>query len=658
MAQGTPTNANGPLETESILDRFEEAWKEGHAPDLAYFLPPVDEVSSATSHRELLCELVMIDLWHRWRQASMSQFLSEGPRVEDYVRSYPEMGPIEELPLDLIAEEYRARLRFGDRPEQDAYRERFPHAGPHLAEVLLKIREELMPDTRASGVTFPWPPPGTSDVALAPPGPVVALEKIGKYHIIGMLDEGGQAEVYRAVNPDLSREVVLKLGRPLLGPSQAAARDRLREESRLLAELDHPAIAKVLDLDFFECRPYLVMEYIRGRNLRQYAEQHPVPPRESAGLVAMIARAIGTAHARGIVHQDIKPKNLLIDEAGQPRVIDFGLARLCNAWRDNTAEPGTVIGTIEYMAPEQARGETDRVGPAADIFALGGVLYFLLTGQAPFAGAGVADSLERAREGRWDDAALSSFGIPRALAAICRRAMELDPADRYATAEEMADALERYLRQPSQLKWLLAVLGATAIVVAAMLGIFKMSGRQDTPPGPVQPRTSRESETALGILKRPLRHDFPVQFTLLGQKENGSHQVTFVEGQRIAFQISSSRDCYVGIWHIDSKGTVTQLFPTARDKDHFLPAGASRTIPGDMEYAIRATMPEGAEYLHFVASSERWEPKTGENLGAHVVFATLEERRQWEDQIRGIVIEQDRSPKVSEVFVPFEVRRP
>ena len=209
--------------------------------------------------------------------------------------------------------------------------------------------------------------------------------KIGKYLVVGRFPPSGQAEVYRVVHPQFQQERVLKLAKQPVGPD---GRSEIVEEGKIMVELEHPHLIRVFDLDFLGGRPYLVMEYIRGRNLEQYAGEKPLSPRQIASLVAKVASAAAYAHRRGVVHRDIKPRNILVDERGEPRLIDFGMARLRTAWSDDRKEPDG--GTFAFMAPEQARIDSpedrQKVGPRSDVFALGATLYFLLTGQAPFRG--------------------------------------------------------------------------------------------------------------------------------------------------------------------------------------------------------------------------------------------------------------------------------
>src|SRR5262245_19412507 len=252
--------------------------------------------------------------------------------------------------------------------------------------------------------------------------------QIGRYLVVGTLDSGGQADVYRAVHPTLDKELAIKLSRQAVG-RLSDHRPLLVAEGKLLAKLDHPNLARIYDLDFHDDRPFLAMEYVRGPNLRQYAAEAPVSPRRATEIVSGVARALAVVHRHGVVHQDVKPHNVLIDETGRPRLIDFGMARLRHAWDDGAR--GTSGGTPAFMAPEQARGEDAAVGPRSDIFALGGVLYYLLTGKAPFRAATVSDTLALAGRCEFDRAALDRPAVPRTLRAISLKAMAPKPADRY-----------------------------------------------------------------------------------------------------------------------------------------------------------------------------------------------------------------------------------
>jgi hypothetical protein len=290
-------------------------------------------------------------------------------------------------------------------------------------------------DPASAGLSFD--PVSASDPAVSAPAPA----SIGKYRVLGRVTVSGQAEVFRALHPTLQKELIVKLARRGFEPG-AADRDAMAREARILSGLDHPGLVRVYDLDVHDGRIFLALEYVRGVTLEQHTEQRRPAPRQAATLVAGVARALAVAHRSGVFHQDVKPRNILVDELGNPRLIDFGLAR----WRDAFANDvdGPSGGTLAYMAPEQARGEA--VGPWSDLFALGAVLYFLLTGRAPFVGKNRSESLDRARRCDFDASALQAAGVPRRLRRIVLKAMAAEPAGRYASADELAVALERFAR--------------------------------------------------------------------------------------------------------------------------------------------------------------------------------------------------------------------
>jgi serine/threonine protein kinase len=208
-------------------------------------------------------------------------------------------------------------------------------------------------------------------------------------------------------------------------------------------------------------------------------------------LVARLARALALVHRKRVIHRDIKPRNILIDEIGEPRLIDFGLARLRSAWTDPSAT--TWGGTLAYMAPEQARREHERIGPRSDIFGLGAVLYFLLTGRPPFVGETQEEIWDRARRCDFDAGALRAAGVPRRLGRICLKALAADPADRYATAGDLADALESFLRRPRRL-----ALQVGALLVAALAAaVWSLRPRPpDTSVSTTSPSATQNASTA------------------------------------------------------------------------------------------------------------------------------------------------------------------
>jgi hypothetical protein len=327
----------------------------------------------------------------------------------------------------------------------------------------------------------------TIDAPLPPTRVASWPERIGRYLIVSELGKGGQGQVFRAVHPTLQRDVAIKWS---VNPLTAGAEDRLASEGQLLAQLEHPGVVRVFDLDTHQGRPFLVMELVRGVDLNQYASQHRFTPLEAARLVIEIAQAVHAAHLKGITHQDIKPHNILIDEAGRPRLTDFGIARLRDIWHGEQSQP--TGGTLAYMAPEQLVGEAADIGPRADVFALAGMLFFLLTGQPPRRLSNdMQIAFRQVLAGLIDDTALASAAAPAGLRAICRRALSADPKQRPESAAEFARLLEACCGRRKRLVRTAFLVGGAALIVAAIavaIAVWPPTPKVDpVKPAPVAP---------------------------------------------------------------------------------------------------------------------------------------------------------------------------
>src|SRR5919205_4253717 len=263
----------------------------------------------------------------------------------------------------------------------------------------------------------------------------------GRYRLDAEVGTGGMSTVYRAFDTVLERPVAIKLMHSDIA-SRPDQIERFRREARAVAQLSHPHIVTVIDAGEDEGTPYIVFEYVEGETLKDRIRRHgrlPVP--EAVAYAIEVARALGAAHERQIVHRDVKPQNVLVDEEGTAKVTDFGIARSL-AEEGLTAE-GRVLGTTDYVSPEQALGHD--VGPQSDIYSLGIVLYEMLTGDVPFHGENqVAVAMRHVRE-ELPDVQLRRPEVSSALAAVLDRATAKDLAQRYQTDRELIADLEEVL---------------------------------------------------------------------------------------------------------------------------------------------------------------------------------------------------------------------
>ena len=328
------------------------------------------------------------------------------------------------------------------------------------------------------------------------PQPSPCPAAIGRYKVVSRIGTSGQAEIFRAVHPTLNKDVVIKLGLRG-GPCPNTARELLISEGEILSKLGHPNIARIYDLDFADDQVFLVMEYVNGQNLAQHATLHPLSYREVARFAAKLGRALAAAHAQGVVHRDVKPENVVVDESGEPKLIDFGIGRLVDAWREDSEEHGRITGTPAYMSPEQALGETDRISHRTDIFGLGAVLYFLLVGKPPFAGATKSECVRRASSCSFERPRDVRNHVPRQLERICLRAMAKEPEDRFARATDVARRLEGYAHGPKRLAAVACGVVLTAIVVVLAL-MMSRGGR----PGAGEPRLAGTQEPPADVAVR------------------------------------------------------------------------------------------------------------------------------------------------------------
>jgi WD40 repeat protein len=292
--------------------------------------------------------------------------------------------------------------------------------------------------------------PGLSSVSIPVQTPLPRFpHRLGGYEVRRELGRGGMGIVYEGFDPKLRRSVALKVLHEAGHPT-ADLFIRFRTEAEAVAQLQHPHIVQVIEVGEEDGVPFVALEYLAGGSLHQRIAGKPQPPYTAAEWVETLARATAHAHANGVLHRDLKPGNILFTGDGVPKLTDFGTARLFDPrGGDDWADPGLtrvgeVIGTPQYMAPEQARGSPDEVGPAADIYSLGAILYELLTGRPPFTGVDPYDVIHAVRTQDPVPPRSLQPKLPRDLETICLKCLEKDPKRRYETADELAADLSRF----------------------------------------------------------------------------------------------------------------------------------------------------------------------------------------------------------------------
>ena len=307
---------------------------------------------------------------------------------------------------------------------------------------------------------------------------------IAGYEMLSELGRGGMGVVYHARQASLGREVALKI---ILAGAHAGRdeRARFRVEAETAARLKHPHIVPIYEIGEQGGLPYLALEFVDGGSLAQAMAARPLAPIQAAGMVETLARAMHYVHERGVVHRDLKPANVLLTAEGIPKITDFGLAKWLDVPSGQQTQSGAVLGTPSYMAPEQAQGKSALVGPATDVYALGAILYEMVTGRPPFHAATSQETVQQLLTEEPLPPSRLQPRVPRDLETICLKCLQKDAARRYASADALADDLRRFLdQQPIRarptpaweraLKWALrrpAVAVLAGVSVAAALAL-------------------------------------------------------------------------------------------------------------------------------------------------------------------------------------------
>lgn len=563
----------------------------------------------------------------------------------------------------------------------------------------------------------PMPPMGEEE-APSPLGPLPCT--FGEYDLLEEIARGGMGIVYKARQRNLDRIVALKTIREgqLTTPTSIL---RFRQEAKVAAGMDHPHIVPIYDIGQERGMHFFTMAYVEGESLRHHVVRRgPLPPRDAVALTLPVVEAIGFAHRQGIIHRDLKPDNVLLDKQGRPRVTDFGLAKRMEGDVGLTAS-GQILGTPVFMSPEQALGGQRVIGPPADIYALGGILYYLLTGKPPFLGETTTEVLCQVVQQAPLPPRAHVPDLPLPLQDVCLKCLEKDPGMRFPTAEALADVLRELaaadfgptpafraavpaapgaphdstliataqapgmaplgmptsssagasphaaepLSTPPATRsgpMVVAGLAIAALAVGLLLwrlGIFGTGTDPKEPlagPGPKEigkkfpgfPKKSRLQS----VLSQEMQADFGLKVELIGARlqEDG---FLLREGEDLVFRLSVERDAFVGIWTVDAKGEVTQLFPNEFEQDALVKAGQPRIVPG-AAYELSAVPSTGPEQIRVLASTRPLQLLTSKGKGPFAVFRS----EQWESTLRGLVLKaaaKSREPFASEQSFQYRV---
>jgi predicted Ser/Thr protein kinase len=529
--------------------------------------------------------------------------------------------------------------------------------------------------------------PDGNDPYLTTPQSPAARPHFGRYRVERKLGQGGMGSVYLAHDPQLGRDVALKVPEFRGPPSlQTEARQRFVREAHSAAKVRHPHVCPVYDVGEHDGRPFVVMAYVEGSSLADSLKQlggRFDDPAAAVALVKPVAEALAAVHAAGLVHRDVKPGNILLDAAGVPHLADFGLARSADG-SDQMTEPSAVVGTPAFMAPEQFDRTLGPVGPAADVYALGVVLYQMLTGRTPFTGT-LTELMFETVHGELPPPSRFRPGLDPGLEAVALKALARRPQDRYASATEFARALADWqtgraaaatvsqswktVRPPARRPNLLALLWpsssrtpaavawrrwsavAGAVMGVVLLAVLATKGvRRPLGVGPHSERTDAEMRPEAKTPPLPLKAVLDVRVWPKGEDPPGGRRLheagvlPLKPGDQFRIEASADRPAYLYLFWIDTEGQAVPVYPWQPGQWGTRPAAERPVTELELPptaakgYTISGEQP-GMETLILIARTERL-ALSDEQVQAW--FAGLPAQRPFQDAQSAVWFENGR----------------